>query len=59
MPFTLARRICTIRENTEAKTKHLENLKMNLSNINTQNSQFKSGIKNTLSIPLQELAHLK
>ena len=31
IPFTLARRICTIVENTEAKMKHLENLKMNLS----------------------------
>ena len=29
--FTSARRICTIVENTEAKMKHLENLKMNLS----------------------------
>ena len=31
IPFTLARRIWTIVENTEAKMKHLENLKMNLS----------------------------
>ena len=30
IPFTLARHICTIVENTEAKMKHLENLKMNL-----------------------------
>ena len=30
IPFTLACRICTIVENTEAKMKHLENLKMNL-----------------------------
>ena len=27
IPFTLARQICTIVENTEAKIKHLENLK--------------------------------
>ena len=31
VPFILAHRICTIVENTEAKMKHLENLKMNLS----------------------------
>ena len=31
IPFTLAHRICKILENTEAKMKHLENLKMNLS----------------------------
>ena len=31
VPFTLARRICIIVESTEAKMKHLENLKMNLS----------------------------
>ena len=31
IPFTLAHRICTIAENTEAKMKYLENLKMNLS----------------------------
>ena len=30
-PFTLANLICTIVENTEAKMKQLENLKMNLS----------------------------
>ena len=28
IPFTFARRICTIVENTEAKMKHLGNLKM-------------------------------
>ena len=31
IPFTLACRICAIVENTEAKMKNLENLKMNLS----------------------------
>ena len=31
VPFTLTRRISTILENTEAKTQHLENLRMNLS----------------------------
>ena len=31
IPFTLARRISTIAENTEAKMKHLENLNMNIS----------------------------
>ena len=44
--FTLARRICTIVENTEAKMKHLENPKMKLTEF---------GINKALSIPLQEL----
>ena len=31
IPFTLAHLICAIAESTEAKMKHLKNLKMNLS----------------------------
>ena len=31
IPVTLAHRVCTIGVNTEAKRKHLENLKMNFS----------------------------
>ena len=48
--FTLARRICTIAENTEAKMKHLENLKMNLSKY-----QYPRQFSKALSIPWQEL----
>ena len=54
-PFTLARRICTIAENTEAKMKHLENLKMNLSKYQYPKQLTEFGIKKALSIPLQEL----
>ena len=38
IPFTLACRICKIIENTEAKMKHLESLKMYLANTITQNN---------------------
>ena len=38
IPFTLVRRICTIVEKTEAKIKHLENLKMNLSKYQYPNN---------------------
>ena len=53
--FTLARRICTIVENTEAKMKHLENLKMNLSKYQYPKQLTEFGINKALSIPLQEL----
>ena len=55
IPFTLARRICTIAENTEAKMKHLENLKINLSKYQYPKQLTEFGIKKALSIPLQEL----
>ena len=55
IPFTLARRICTIVENTEAKMKHLENLKMNLSKYQYPKQLTEFGINKALSIPLQEL----
>ena len=55
IPFTLARRICTIAENTEAKMKHLENLKMNLSKYQYPKQLTEFGINKALSIPLQEL----
>ena len=35
IPFTLARRICTIVENTEAKMKHLESLSIPLQELRT------------------------
>ena len=53
--FTLARRICTIVENTEAKMKHLENLKINLSKYQYRKQLTEFGINKALSIPLQEL----
>ena len=53
--FTLKRRICTIVENTEAKMKHLENLKMNLSKYRYPKQLTEFGINKALSIPLQEL----
>ena len=51
----MARRICTIVENAEAKMKHLENLKMNLSKYQYPKQLTGVGINKALSIPLQEL----
>ena len=53
--FTLARRICKIVENTEAKMKYLENLKMNLSKYQYSKQLTEFVINKALSIPLQEL----
>ena len=55
IPFTLARCICTIVENTEAKMRHLENLKMILSKNQYPKQLTEFGINRALSIPLQEL----
>ena len=55
IPFTLARRICTIVENTEAKLKHSENLKMNLGRYQYPKHLIEFGINKALIIPLQEL----
>ena len=55
IPFTLARRICTIVENTEANMKHLQNLKINLSKYQYLKQLTEFGIKKALSVPLQEL----
>ena len=55
IPFTLARLICTIVENTKAKMKHLGNLKMTLSKYQYPKPLTEFGINKTLSIPLQEL----
>ena len=59
IPFTLARRICTIVENTEAKMKHLENHKINLSKYQYSKELSEFGINKALSILLQELQALK
>ena len=50
IPFTLARRIWTIVENTEVKIQHLENLKMNLSKYQYPKELTEFGINKTLSI---------
>ena len=55
IPFTLARRICTIVDNTEAKIKHLKNLKMDLNKYQYPKQLTEFGISKALSIPLQEL----
>ena len=54
IPFTLARRICTIVENTEGKMKHLENLNMNLSKYKYPKKLAEFDINKALSILLQE-----
>ena len=53
--FTLAHCTHTIVENTEAKMKHLENLKMNLRKYQYPKQLPEFGINKALSIPLQEL----
>ena len=55
IPFTLARRICTIVENTEGKMKYLENIEMNLSKYQYPKQLTELGINKALSIPLREL----
>ena len=55
IPFAMARRICTIAENTESKMKHLENLTMNLSKHQYPKQLTEFGINKALSIPLQEM----
>ena len=52
----MARRICTIVEKTEAKTKHLGNLKINLSKLQYPKQLTEFFINKALSIPSQELS---
>ena len=47
--------VSAIVENTEAKMKHLENLKMNLSKYQYPKQLTEFGINKALSIPLEEL----
>ena len=49
----------TIAENTEAKIKHLENLKMNLSKFQYPKQVIDCGIKKAFSIPFKNCVHLK
>ena len=53
--FTLTCPIWTIAENTGAKMKHLENLKMNLSKYQYPKQLTEFDINKALSIPLEEL----
>ena len=59
IPFTLACRICTIVENTEANMKHLENLKMNLSKYQYPKQLSEFGIHKALSINFTRIACTK
>ena len=53
IPFTLARRIYTIVENTEVKMTHLENLKLNCNKYEYPKQLAEFGINNDLSITLR------
>ena len=55
IPFTLARSICIIVENTDAKMKHLEHFEMNLSKYQYPKQSAEFCINKALSISLQEL----
>ena len=55
IPFTLARRICTIVENQQQKLRHLSELKENLKIYDYPVNIATSGIKKTLEIPQNEL----
>ena len=51
----LARRICTIAENSAEKLKNLENLKTDLSKYHYRDSLIKRGFQKALSIPQKDL----
>ena len=55
IPFTLARRICTIVENQQQKLRHLSELKENLKIHDYPVNIATNGIKKTLEIPQNEL----
>ena len=55
IPFTLACRIYTIIESTEAKMRHLENIKMNLSKYRYPKQLTDFGVNKAFRFPLQEL----
>ena len=55
IPFTLARRICTIVENQQQKLRHLSELKKNLKKYHYPVNIITNGIKKALEIPQNEL----
>ena len=57
IPFTLARRICTIVENTEAKMKHLENLKLNLNKYQCSKQLTEFGINKAFEYSFTRIAY--
>ena len=59
MPFSLARRICTIAENNAWKLKNLENLKSDLSKYHYPDSLIKQGFRKAVSMPQKDLQKSK
>lgn len=55
IPFSLARRICTIVENHERKLIHLDELRKNLAKYQYPKTVIEFGIQKALSIPQNEL----
>ena len=55
IPFTLARRICTIVENQEGKIIHLDQLRKNLITQRYPQDVINKGISKALSIPQNQL----
>jgi len=55
IPFCMARRICTIVENSDRKAQHLENLKENLKKYDYPDRIIEIGINKAAAIPQDEL----
>ena len=55
IPFTLARRICTIAENQQQKLRHLSELQENLKKYDYPVNIITNGIKKALGTPQNEL----
>ena len=55
IPFSLARRICTISEKEEEKNTHLNKLRENLNNQGYPTNLINQGIEKAKSIPLTDL----
>ena len=59
IPFSLARRICTIVENEKIKMKRMQELQINLEKQHYPKSLIESGIKRALEIPIEQLRESK
>ena len=59
IPFSMARRICTIVENASAKLEHLKKLKENLKKYHYPEKIVENGITKALGIPQEELRKAK